>query len=87
MSELYRQIFNGIAHGIFNSTRVLVYAIPDKIRGTFKINLTHYATSYQEKSDRDAIKSDFDKIGQDLFGALNKYEQQNKLKLTPRYRE
>ena len=86
MVNVYREFINGFSDGIFKSVRIVMRVIPTSIRKASTTNISYYPTDIKMNSEKEAIRSDFERIGKDLFGALNEYEQKQGLKLTTRCR-
>lgn len=85
MSNVYHEVFAGITDGIFESAKIIVKLVT-RVTGTTSIieHKLYAQTDKQNYTDREAIKSDFAKVGKDLFGALNNYEREKGLKLSNR---
>lgn len=80
MTRIYRDILNSFSEGIFKSIRIVFHAISTLIKPFGDI--IYYQANSKQTTEKQAIRSDFSKIGKDLFGALNDYERKQATNLS-----
>lgn len=84
MPNVYKTILTDISNIFFTASVRMFDVLPQKVRAKALDGRAYTDTSSYSRSSGDAIRKDFEKIGKDLFKALNAYEQTNGFNLTPR---
>lgn len=78
MNRIYRNFLNRFSDGISKSIQMAFSAISIKPVGYGN----YYPFNSKQTTEKQAIRSDFSKIGKDLFGALNDYERKQATNLS-----
>lgn len=83
MNNLYVKFLRGVNNSLFKSFRSAFVMISNR-KINPRSNSNEYTSFYEtdRQKDSEKIRGDYRKIGDDLFGALNDYEQRKGYKLT-----
>lgn len=87
MSNSYNTFFNSVGKNVYRSVNFVSkkIALGKEPSYSFKyVTTTGVSYKAQRKNDEESIKKDYKKTGQDLFGALNKYEKSKGFRITTR---